>query len=231
MNILAYIAEAKQEEYIIALLGLLGFIAFWRVLIGPTGEMREAGGNVTAFTESLPCFLASADFRFHPGHAWARLEGTDTVTVGMDDFAAKLLGSAESISLPKVGSRLKQGSLGWRFKTESRAIHMLSPVEGEVVAVNNDVAQSPCIAFEDPYGNGWLFKVKSNSLTSNMKNMIPSDMVGRWVENVRLILASKGLAPDFGPLLADSDESIRGIAKTVDPERWDDLAREFFLTK
>jgi hypothetical protein len=108
---------------------------------------------------------------------------------------------------------------------------MLSPVEGEVVAVNHAVVRSPGAAFEDPYGDGWLFKVKSNNLTSNFKNMIPRGMVGEWFENVRQSLAGRGLPPALAPLYADGGEPIRGIAKAVDPEGWDDLAREFFLTR
>ena len=231
MNILAHIATAKQAEYIIALLGLFGFIAFWRVLNGPRVELETVRDVVRSFAERFAGFLAPADVMFHPGHAWARLEGMDTVTVGMDDFAAKLLGSADSISLPKLGSRVKQGSLGWGFKADSRVIHMLSPVEGEVVAVNHAVAHSPGAAFEDPYGNGWLFKVKSINLTSNLKNMIPRGMVGEWFENVRQSLAGRELAPALSPLYADGGEPILGMAKAVDPEGWDDLAREFFLTK
>jgi glycine cleavage system H lipoate-binding protein len=231
MNILAHIGAAKQVEYIIALFGLFGFIAFWRVLHGPKVELEAVRDAVRTFTERFAGFIAPADVMFHPGHGWARLEGVDTVTVGMDDFAAKLLGSADSISLPKVGSRVKQGSLGWGFKADSRVIHMLSPVEGEVVAVNDAVVHSPGAAFEDPYGNGWLFKVKSSNLTSNVKNMIPGGMVAGWFESVRQSLAGRGLAPAMAPLLADGGEIIPGIAKAVDPEGWDDLARECFLTK
>ena len=231
MNILAHMAQAKQAEYILALLGLAGFIAFWRVLNGPRVELEAVRDVVRTFAERFAGFLAPLDVMFHPGHAWARLEGMDTATVGMDDFAAKLLGSADSISLPKLGSRVKQGSLGWGFKADSRVIHMLSPVEGEVVAVNHAVVRSPGAAFEDPYGNGWLFKVKSNNLTSNFKNMIPRGMVGEWFENVRQSLAGRGLPPALAPLYADGGEPIRGIAKAVDPEGWDDLVREFFLTK
>jgi glycine cleavage system H lipoate-binding protein len=231
MNILAHIGQARQVEYIIALIGLFGFIAFWRVLNGPKVEMEEVRERARGVVERFAGFLAPADVMFHPGHAWARVEGVDTVMVGMDDFAAKLLGSADSISLPKLGSRVKQGSLGWGFKTDSRVIHMLSPVEGEVVAVNSAVANSPGAAFDDPYGNGWLFKVKSNNLTPSLKNMIPGSMVREWFENVRQTIAGRGPAPEMAPLCADGGEPIRGMAKVVDPEGWDDLAREFFLTK
>lgn len=231
MRVLAHIYEARQVEYIIALLGLFGFIAFWRVLNGPGVEEESARAMVRSFAERFAGFLAPTDVSFHPGHAWARVDGGDTVTVGMDDFAAKLLGSADSISLPKLGSRVKQGSLGWGFKADSRVIHMLSPVEGEVVEVNDAVINSPEAAFEDPYGNGWLFKVKTNNLTSNLKNMIPNSMIGGWFENMRQTLACRGLSPEMSPLCADGGEPVRGIAKEIDPEAWDDLVREFFLTK
>jgi len=231
MRILAHIAEAKQAEYIIALLGLFGFIAFWRVLHGPRVELEAVRGVVRTFAERFAGFLAPVDAMLHPGHAWARLEGVDTFTVGMDDFAAKLLGSVDSISLPKLGSLVKQGSLGWGFKTDSRMIHMLSPVEGKVVAVNDAVANSPVAAFEDPYGNGWIFKVKGSNLSSNMKNMIPGGMVGKWFENIRQNLVTLVEAQPAAPMYFDGGQPILGIAKAVDPEGWDDLAREFFLTK
>jgi glycine cleavage system H protein len=159
------------------------------------------------------------------------MESADTVTVGMDDFAAKLLGSVDSISLPKLGSQLKQGSLGWGFKMDSRVINMLSPVEGEVLAVNDEVANFPDAAFGDPYGSGWLFKVKSNNLACNLKNMVPSGMVAEWLETVRQALASRAAAPGSAPLYADGGEPVEGFARAVDPEGWDDLARGFFLTK
>ncbi len=230
MRILAHFVEARQAEYIIALIGLFGFIVFWRVLNGPkvATQVREVART---FVKRFAGFLAPTDVVFHPGHAWARVEDMDTVTVGMDDFAARLLGSADSISLPKLGSRVKQGFLGWGFKTDSRVIHMLSPVEGEIVAVNDAVVNSPSAAFEDPYGKGWLCKVRSTNLNSNLKNMIPSNMVGDWFENVRQTLTNRGLAAASAPLYADGGEPVRVFAKAVDPEGWDDLVREFFLTK
>ncbi|MGC8491169.1 MAG: glycine cleavage system protein H [Syntrophobacteraceae bacterium] len=230
MIILSHLYHARQAEYIIALLGLFGFIAFWRVLNGPSGRPEAAREATVSFSERLAGFLAPSDVMFHPGHAWARVESGDTVTVGMSDFAAKLLGSADSISLPKPGTKVKQGSLGWGFKTDSRVIHMLSPMEGEVIEVNEAVASSPGKAFEDPYGSGWLFRVKSSNLTANTKNMIPGGMVGEWLESLRRSLGDRGSVVG-APTYADGGEPIRGIARAVDPEKWDELTREYFLTK
>ena len=77
MRILAHIAEARQAEYIIALLGLFGFIVFWRVLNGPkvAAQVREVART---FVKRFAGFLAPTDVVFHPGHAWARVEDMDS---------------------------------------------------------------------------------------------------------------------------------------------------------
>jgi len=185
----------------------------------------------TAALERIAGFLVPNDVMYHPGHAWARMEANDIITVGMDDFAAKLLGSVDLISLPKEGSKVRQGSFGWLMKAESRAIHMLSPVEGEVVAINNEVIGSPSLPFDDPYGKGWLFKVRNANLTPNLKNMVPASMVGEWFENIRETLASRQSGPAAAGLYQDGGEIVSGLAKAIDPKGWDDLAREFLLTR
>ncbi len=231
MKMLIHLAQAKQAEYIIALIGLFSFIIFWRVLNGPKVVKESIRETVRPIMDRIAGFLIPGDVMFHPGHAWARVEGDDMVTVGMDDFAAKLLGSVDSMSLPKEGSRVKQGSFGWLMKAESRAIHMLSPVEGEVVAVNREVIDSPALAFDDPYGKGWLFKVRNDNLTPNLKNMVPASMVGEWFENIRETLARRQSAPAAAGLYQDGGEPVPGLARAIDPQGWDDLAREFLLTK
>jgi glycine cleavage system H protein len=182
-------------------------------------------------SERVAGFLVPGNVMFHLGHAWARVDGNGIITVGMDDFAVKLLGWADSIALPRLGSLVKQGSLGWGFKADSRQINMLSPVEGEVVAVNYTLVTSPGTAFEDPYGKGWMFKVKSNDPASNLKNMIPRRMVGEWLEGIRETLSSRLQGQAAAGLYQDGGEPVSGLARVVDPQRWDDLAREFLLTK
>jgi glycine cleavage system H lipoate-binding protein len=176
-------------------------------------------------------FVVPNNVRFHPGHGWARMDSNDTVTVGMDDFAAKLLGPVDSIWLPKPGTRVRQGSMGWGFRTDSKVIHMLSPVEGEVVAVNREAADSPALALGDPYGKGWLLKIANTRPTADRENMIQESKVGEWLENIReaLLMRRPGLAG--AGFFQDGGEPVSGLARVIDPQGWDDLAREFLLTK
>ncbi len=182
-------------------------------------------------SERIAGFLVPNNVMFHPGHAWVRMEGNGIIAVGMDDFAAKLLGSVDSISLPEEGSKVKQGSPGWLMKADNRAIHMLCPVEGDVVAINRDVVDSPALAFGDPYGKGWLFKVLNGNPAADLENMVPAAMIGKWLENTReaLFCRRQGLA--VAGLHQDGGEPLSGLARQIDPQRWDELARELLLTK
>ena len=98
------------------------------------------------------------------------------VKVGLDDFAQKLIGKVDAIDLPAVGSRLTQGDKGWSLMVDSAEIPMLSPVDGEVVAVNQEVLRSPEILSRDPYGAGWLLKVKSDRLAADTRNLLSGKM-------------------------------------------------------
>jgi glycine cleavage system H lipoate-binding protein len=180
--------------------------------------------------ERMAGFLVPNDVMFHAGHGWARLGRKHIFTVGMDDFAAKLLGRADSISLPAQGSRVKQGAPGWQMKADSKSILMLSPIDGEVVQVNRDVIDSPDLAFNDPYGNGWLFRVRNFDSPEGSKNMVPAAGIRKWLEEIREALHSRQGMATAG-LVQDGGEPVRGLAKAVDPQRWDELAREFLLTK
>jgi hypothetical protein len=108
---------------------------------------------------------------------------------------------------------------------------MLAPVEGEVVAINREVVDSPALAFGDPYGKGWLFKVTNSDPAADLENMVPEAMIGKWLENVRETLSCRRPGHAETGLYQDGGEPVSGFAKVVDPQRWDELAREFLLTK
>ncbi|MGA7644599.1 MAG: hypothetical protein WBW56_20550, partial [Syntrophobacteraceae bacterium] len=78
---------------------------------------------------------------------------------------------------------------------------------------------------------GWLFKVMNSNPTSNLENMVPTAMIGKWLEEIRETLSCLMRGQAAAGLHQDGGEPISGLAKAVDPMGWDDLAREFLLTK
>jgi len=167
---------------------------------------------------------------YHQGHTWVEIEPPRVATVGLDDFAQKLVGNIDKVELPEVGTTLKQGERAWSI-CAGRCVDMLSPIDGEVVAVNDKLIESPAAVNENPYGIGWVAKVRPANITSNLKNLLSGDLVKRWMEKEVEELFALANRP-LGVVLNDGGSPIgSGIAKSLDEEHWDEIAKEFFLTK
>lgn len=89
---------------------------------------------------------------------WARLEGAEVV-VGITDFAQQQLGDIVFVTLPDVGSELTRGEPFGEIDSVKTATELYSPVDGEVVAVNEGLADKPELVNEDCYGEGWMIRV------------------------------------------------------------------------
>ena len=88
-------------------------------------------------------FQLPEELSYHRGHTWARPIGPDTVLIGLDDFARRLLGPARSLALPKVGSWLRQGGKGFSVQVNGRGADLLAPIDGEVLELNPALADQP----------------------------------------------------------------------------------------
>jgi glycine cleavage system H protein len=105
------------------------------------------------------------DLKYLDSHEWARVESDGTVTVGISDHAQGALGDLVFVEVPEVGRALKKGGAAAVVESVKAASDVYSPVSGEVIANNSDaLGATPELVNSDPYGQGWLFKVKpSNS--------------------------------------------------------------------
>ena len=226
-----FITMTKGVEYIIAIVFMVGFIVFWRFVtqtqVQPvTAKVSELARGIR---DTIAGFLVPEGAYFHPGHAWVRVDENNVATVGLDDFAQKLVGKIDALHLPQVGSQLRQGDRGWSLEVSSRPISMLSPVDGEVLSVNEDLVTSPETANSDPYGKGWLMKIKTPRMSANLKNLLSGNLARRWIEEARENLLSRGNY-DLGLVYQDGGLPIDGMARNLDPVGWDTLVQEFFLT-
>jgi glycine cleavage system H lipoate-binding protein len=220
------IYATKGIEYLIVIAFLAAFVLFCRFMYRPR-ETRTAGRIAP---ESVTRFRVPEGLYYHQGHGWLRPEPGAIGVVGMDDFAQKLIGKVDAVLLPPVGARLAQGDKGWSVVVDHVPIPMLSPVAGEVVEVNQEVLRSPGILREDPYGKGWLLKVKSSRVAANTRNLLSGKLARAWMEN-----ALEKLQPvhpeNLGPVLQDGGLPMEGIARILGGEKWQDLAKEHLLTE
>jgi glycine cleavage system H lipoate-binding protein len=223
--------SAKMLEYGIAILFLFLFIPFWKYVQGPAKSPAFATARSrTPVAKAAEWFLTPADRLFHRGHAWLKGGDDGLVTVGLDDFAAKLVGPLSRVSLPAVGASVGQGEQAWRLTAaDGRSVDMLSPVDGTVVELNAAVAPSPDLAERDPYGDGWLMKVRPSRLRANRINLMADRAVRRWMEEAAAGLRGH-FAPGLGALAQDGGVPVAGMAKAIDPDGWDRLAATLLLT-
>jgi hypothetical protein len=105
---------------------------------------------------------------------------------------------------------------------------MLSPVDGEIIEINESLLSSPASIGKDPYGQSWLFKVQAPKISANLKNLLSGALARKWMEGVRESLLSR-INYNLGAVSQDGGVLVDGIAKNLDRERWDEIAREYFL--
>jgi len=93
-------------------------------------------------------------------HEWVRREGDDEVTIGITDFAQDALGDIVYVSLPEVGEALGGGTSVGELESTKSVSDVYAPVSGAVVARNDALEQAPDLINSDPYGEGWLLRVR-----------------------------------------------------------------------
>lgn len=180
--------------------------------------------------EFVEGFHVPENLRYHPGHGWALRERSRLARVGVDEFGAALLGAVDSIELPKPGHWVRQGQRAWNFYRNGEKTQMVSPVEGEVVEVNEEVIKDPSLLRKDPFGKGWLMAVHVPDEESVQHNLLPVHLVKDWIRQCaeRLFARQPQLA---GPVMADGGRPIESMTAGLPGSSWMELTKEFFLSE
>jgi len=104
------------------------------------------------------------DLKYHAEHDWARIDG-DTATFGITWYAQDALGEVVFFDPPEVGSELSKDQPYTEVESVKAVSDVFAPMSGEITAVNDALADKPETINEDPYGEGWLVKVKLSDPT------------------------------------------------------------------
>ena len=100
-------------------------------------------------------------------HEWIAVDG-DIATVGITDFAADKLGDVVFVELPDVGGEVTGGTVVGEIESTKSVGELYAPVDGEVVEANQAVVDDPSLVNSDPFGDGWLVKVRFSSLPDGL---------------------------------------------------------------
>lgn len=113
------------------------------------------------------------DLKYTKDHEWVRVEG-DTVVVGVTDFAQSELGDIVFIEIETEGEELDMEEVFGSVEAVKTVSDLFMPVSGEVVEVNSALEDSPEVVNEDPYGEGWMVKIKMSD-TSQLSELLDHD--------------------------------------------------------
>jgi len=173
-------------------------------------------------------FSIPQGYSFHPGHTWVVNEGNENARIGLDSFAANLIGKIDQIDVIGENRWIRQGQKFATVKSGGTTVDLISPVEGVLTAVNHDLLQEPALAVHDPYKNGWVALVKSPDLAINQKNLVQGPMVAPWMQNS--VSRLNAMTAQLSPALAqDGGLPLGGLLARLEPEVRQSVIKEFFL--
>jgi glycine cleavage system H protein len=101
-----------------------------------------------------------ADLRFTAEHEYVRVVSGDVVEVGITDYAQGELGDVVFVELPKVGDRYEHMQVFGTIEAVKAVSELFSPIAGEIVDVNDSLDSTPALVNTDPYGEGWMIRIK-----------------------------------------------------------------------
>jgi len=194
-----------------------------------------AAAGVHKAQDIVAGFEIPAHLRFHQGHAWALGESPNLVRAGIDDFAAKLIGAAEEVNLPQRGQWIRQGQKVWSFRVNGELVEMVSPIEGTVNDINDEVVRHPETLTADPYGNSWLMTVESPDAKTNYRNLLSGTMARNLIADsarklAAYLPASSGNLTGSPALAQDGGKAHGEISKQLPADKYVEITKEFFLS-
>ena len=118
---------------------------------------------------------------YHPEHGWARIESA-TATLGITDHAQDLLGEIVFWEAPEIGTTVKAGEACTELESTKAVSAVIAPLSGEITEVNDAVAETPEKVNDDPYGEGWLVKIRLSDPDEADALLSPTDYAGEISE-------------------------------------------------
>lgn len=193
--------------------------------VSPLEQEGVAGAHAE---EIFDGFHFPAKLRYHAGHTWVNRERKNVNRVGADEFAAILAGPVDRVELPKPGTWVRQGQRTVALYRGEEKIELVSPVEGEVVDINTEIAANPALLRDDPYGEGWLMTVFAPDEDAPAHNLLPQGLLRSWIrESAEGFF---GMQQRFGlATAADGGRPMKNATENLPVEVWKEAGRRFLL--
>ncbi|MFF5989540.1 glycine cleavage system protein GcvH [Prauserella flavalba] len=121
------------------------------------------------------------ELRYTEEHEWVAVRDGGTVRVGITEYAQDQLGDVVFVDLPEVGRQVDAGDVFGEVESTKSVSELFAPLDGEIVAVNDAVSESPELINSDPYGEGWLIEIKLDD-ASAVESLLDAEAYQRVTE-------------------------------------------------
>lgn len=166
-------------------------------------------------------FAFREDYYYTPNHIWLKIEG-EVVKVGIDDFAAKIIGMVDEINITS-NRILNKTDECWRLGSGNRVAKMRLPFSAEITEVNEIIKSQPSVLTKDPYNLGWLFKIKP---PRELDELMKGENARNWLEK-EFDRLHEEFEENVGVTIADGGEIAPDIYKRLSDQQWENLVQKF----
>jgi glycine cleavage system H protein len=226
------IFETKGAEYLVIIAFLLLLIPFWIILnkqARMTKQIQAALGVLSAKILRIPQGL----FYFR-NHTWMYMEKTGAAKVGLDDLLLHLTGQVKFGILKNPGEKISKGDLLTEIDQNGKLLRIFSPVSGTITDTNSSLNEIDGALNEDPYGKGWIYKIKPSNWIAETKSCYfaeeATDWSARELERFKDFLARtmRNSTPETAMIIMqDGGEIFDHSLSALPDEIWKDFQKEF----
>ncbi len=171
-------------------------------------------------------FSLPAGYYLGSGHTWIKLEGNGMVTMGIDDFAVRLLGKFDTLSAPLMGKPLARGGKAFTLGRGTHSVTFLSPLSGVVTQVNALVRNHPDAIVQSPYTDGWVLTLNCPDLKNEIRDLLFMETATAYMDDSARDLY--GFIEDrTGLKAADGGQLVPDIYGNLPHVSWEELVDRF----
>lgn len=225
--------ETKGIEYLIIIAFLILIIPFWLLINKPVkipGHIKRTIGILSAAVLRVP-----GGVFYSKNHTWTHLEKSGNATVGLDDLLLHLTGEVNLKNMKTPGAIVVKGGVLAEVDQMGKTLSIVSPISGEVMVTNRLLTEEPGLLNEDPYGKGWICKIKPTQWVAETSTYHFADEAAEWFKGEIsrfkdfLAVSARKNSADTSPVyMQDGGELADNALASMPNEVWSDF-QELFL--
>jgi glycine cleavage system H protein len=226
------IFETKGIEYLAIITFLVLLIPFWVIL-------NKKAKIVRRFQKVLGVLSASAlkipqGIFYCNNHTWTHLETSGTAKVGLDDLLLHITGEVKFKNLKNPGEIIMKGDLLTEIDQNGKLLSIYSPISGKILNTNSSINENPDMLVVDPYGIGWIYKIKPTKWVSETSSYFLAEDATNWsireLARFKDFLAASVKKHSHEPsliILQDGGELRDNLLSEMPVEVWNDFQKSF----